>query len=170
MVTGPQMHFLKHFCEETLYKKWSFPLRIFLLNVTKSAGNCGLATFTEEILNRKLHFLCSENKQAVVSNITKIVVFFFNGILYIQSSNIGRSLFWQRSTYKWIYGIKKRSFNPSSVHFFPTIVSVQRGWGCNLFYYSNRTGELGINPPPLVSQLLEGMNLKSISGIPLVEW
>ena len=63
-----------------------------------------------------------------------------------------------------------RSFNPSRVHFFRTIVSVQRGWGCNLFYYGNRTEELGINPPPLVSQLLESMNLKSISGIPLVEW
>ena len=25
----------------TLYKKWSFPLRIFSVNVTKSAGNCG---------------------------------------------------------------------------------------------------------------------------------
>ena len=25
----------------TLYKKWSFPLRISSVNVTKSAGNCG---------------------------------------------------------------------------------------------------------------------------------
>ena len=37
----------------SLRKKWSFPLRIFLVNVAKSAVSC------EEILNGKLHFLCS---------------------------------------------------------------------------------------------------------------
>ena len=42
-----------------LHKKWSFPLRISPVNMTKSTGNCGLVTFTEEILDRKLHFLCS---------------------------------------------------------------------------------------------------------------
>ena len=42
----------------TLNKKWSFPLWIFnSVNVTKSAMN--LITFTEEILNGKLHLLCS---------------------------------------------------------------------------------------------------------------
>ena len=41
-------------------KKWSFPLRILSVNVTKSAVSCGLVTVTEEILNGKLHFLCSE--------------------------------------------------------------------------------------------------------------
>ena len=46
--------------QQTLHKKWSFLLRISLVNVTKSAENCGLVTFTEEILNGKLHFLCSE--------------------------------------------------------------------------------------------------------------
>ena len=35
-------------------KKWSFPLRISSVNVTSD-----LVTFTEEILNGKLHFLCS---------------------------------------------------------------------------------------------------------------
>ena len=35
----------------TLHKKWSFPLRISSVNVTKSA-----VTFTEEIFNGKLHF------------------------------------------------------------------------------------------------------------------
>ena len=39
----------------SLHKKWNFPLRIFLANVTKSAG----ITFTEEIFNEKPHFLCS---------------------------------------------------------------------------------------------------------------
>ena len=35
-----------------LHKKWSFPLRI-------SSVNLDLVSFTEEILNGKLHFLCS---------------------------------------------------------------------------------------------------------------
>ena len=38
----------------TLHKNLSFPLRIFFINVTKSAG-----IFTEEILNGNLHFLCN---------------------------------------------------------------------------------------------------------------
>ena len=38
----------------TLHEKWSFPLRISLVNVTAD-----LVIFTEEILNGKLHFLCS---------------------------------------------------------------------------------------------------------------
>ena len=37
----------------SLRKKWSFPLRNFLVNVAKSAVSC------EEILNGKLHFLYS---------------------------------------------------------------------------------------------------------------
>ena len=45
---------------QTLYKKWSFPLRISSVNVNKSVIS-PLVTFTEEILNRKLHSLCSEN-------------------------------------------------------------------------------------------------------------
>ena len=41
----------------SLHKKWSFPLSISSVNVTKSVGNgADLVTFTEEILNRKLHF------------------------------------------------------------------------------------------------------------------
>ena len=41
--------------DTTLHKKWKFPLRV-------SSGNektVDLVTFTEEILNGKLHFLCS---------------------------------------------------------------------------------------------------------------
>ena len=40
---------------KTLHKNW-FLLRISSLNLTKSAGNCGIGLITEEILNRKLHF------------------------------------------------------------------------------------------------------------------
>ena len=46
-----QISMMKPFCENTLtrHKKWSFQLRISSVNVTK------------EILNGKLHFLCSVN-------------------------------------------------------------------------------------------------------------
>ena len=37
----------------SLHKKWSFPLRISSVNVTKSTGHCGE-------LNGELHFLCSD--------------------------------------------------------------------------------------------------------------
>ena len=37
-----------------LHKKWSFPLRISSVNVTKSARNWGFGHITEEILNGKL--------------------------------------------------------------------------------------------------------------------
>ena len=40
----------------SLHKKWRFILRIYSVNVTKSAASCDLATFTEDILNRKLIF------------------------------------------------------------------------------------------------------------------
>ena len=46
---------LSHF---TLRKKLSFPLRIPSVNPTKSAVSTDLVTFTEEILNGKIHFLC----------------------------------------------------------------------------------------------------------------
>ena len=39
---------------KSLLKKWSFPLGVFSVIVTRSTGNCGFAnlvTFTEEILN-----------------------------------------------------------------------------------------------------------------------
>ena len=40
----------------SLHKRRSFPLRNSLVNVTKSAVSSG---FTEEVLNRKVHFVCS---------------------------------------------------------------------------------------------------------------
>ena len=39
----------------SLHKKWSFSLKVSSVNVNKSARN--FYTFTEEILNEKLHFL-----------------------------------------------------------------------------------------------------------------
>ena len=45
----------------TMHKKWSFLLRISSVNVAKSVETTDLVTFIEEILNGKLHFLCSVN-------------------------------------------------------------------------------------------------------------
>ena len=45
-----------------MYQKWSLPLTISSVNITKSAIPLNLATFPEGILNEKLHFLCSFNK------------------------------------------------------------------------------------------------------------
>ena len=39
---------------KTLQKKWRSRLRISSVNVSKSAGNCELVTFTEKIVNEKL--------------------------------------------------------------------------------------------------------------------
>ena len=44
----------------SLHKKWGFPFRISSVNVTKSVRTADLVTFTEEILNGKPHFLCSD--------------------------------------------------------------------------------------------------------------
>ena len=41
-------------------KKWSFALRIFSVNVSKSAVSCYVVTFIEKSLNGKLHFLWSD--------------------------------------------------------------------------------------------------------------
>ena len=43
----------------TQIEKWSFQLKISSVNVTKSPGNCGFGHISEEMLNGKLHFLCS---------------------------------------------------------------------------------------------------------------
>ena len=66
------MQYQDYFCKiswkhtESLHKKWSFPLRISSANVTKSAVYFGFGhiySFTEEIFNGKLHFLCSVSQE-----------------------------------------------------------------------------------------------------------
>ena len=42
-----------------LYKKWSFLLKIYSVNVTNLQETADLVTFLEQILNGKLHFFCS---------------------------------------------------------------------------------------------------------------
>ena len=60
------LYYYINFKQVTLHKKSSFPLRISSINVTKSQFPADLVTFTEEILNGKLHFLCIVNKRVFV--------------------------------------------------------------------------------------------------------
>ena len=62
------IHYIKRtgFTSRTTAQKMKFFIKdFFSVDVTKSAGNrqetADLVTFTEEILNGKLHFLCSEH-------------------------------------------------------------------------------------------------------------
>ena len=50
-------------------QKWSFPLKISLVNVTKSAGTADLDTFSGEVFNGKLHFLFSGDVSKTLANI-----------------------------------------------------------------------------------------------------
>ena len=60
-----------------MHKKSSFPLRIVLVNVTKSTA---LVTFTEEIRNGKLHFFCRVNYIAMSGTFSEFckIAFLFN--------------------------------------------------------------------------------------------
>ena len=51
----------------SLHKRWSFPLRISPVNVTKSAGNCKW-----KLLNGKRHFLCSDCSSLTPSYLLKV--------------------------------------------------------------------------------------------------
>lgn len=44
---------------QALHKKRRFPLRVSSVNVIKSALSSDLVAFTDQILNRKLHLMCS---------------------------------------------------------------------------------------------------------------
>ena len=52
----------KIFLIKSLHKKWSFPLRISSVNINqiRSFPLIYLVTVTKEIINGKLHFLCSD--------------------------------------------------------------------------------------------------------------
>ena len=45
--------------------------------MTKFAGNCGFVTFTEEILNGNIHFLCSEH--FIIIDFRIIVILHYTG-------------------------------------------------------------------------------------------
>ena len=60
-------------CDAYTAQKISFPLRISLVNVTKSAVSCGFLTFTEETLNGKLHFLCNVIKGQLLFETRRLI-------------------------------------------------------------------------------------------------
>ena len=83
------LHSSTNFMKKTLLKKWSFPLRISSVNVTKSAVSCGFDHTYEDILNGKLHFLCSENSSIVkwgYKDHFKPVYFFYEKISRTQKA------------------------------------------------------------------------------------
>ena len=45
---------------DSLHKRWSFPLRVFSVNVTKSTVFCGFGHIYWRNLDEKNHFLCSD--------------------------------------------------------------------------------------------------------------
>ena len=51
----------------SLHKKWSFPLKISSVNVNRCTQTADLVIFTEDVINRKLHFLCSASWQKELS-------------------------------------------------------------------------------------------------------
>ena len=84
----------KYFCGKHCKKKWSFPLRISSVNMTKFPD---LVTFTDEILNGKLHFSLSKN---ISNNIVVVMAFKFLSVNLTKWS----------STFKCIQMVKQEFF------------------------------------------------------------
>ena len=66
----------KHFSDKTLHKKMKFSIKDFFSKCDHLLiWSADLVTFTEEILNGKLHFLCGEilPSKIVVSIVSSIV-------------------------------------------------------------------------------------------------
>ena len=79
--------------EVSMHKKWSLPLGISSVNATKS----DLLTFTEETINRKLHFLCSMssvNNVGLHLSAYQINHWFMLGIQAHQVKNLGVHQHW----------------------------------------------------------------------------
>ena len=60
--------------QTTLHKKMKFSIKNFLVNETNPHETAGLVTFPEEILNGKLHYMCSESAINMI-NLLLIIVF-----------------------------------------------------------------------------------------------
>ena len=68
---------MKWVWEYALHKKWSFPLRVFSLNVTKPAGNCRFGHIWRINLHGKLIF-CVVMQTAVFSTLPWIDILAYN--------------------------------------------------------------------------------------------
>ena len=89
----------------TLHTKWSFPLRMSSVNVTKSQETADLVTFTEEILTSKTLFFVfiSSSSFPIYTLYTNLPRFVYlmsgcsnTSINYSSSSLLKDCLFWAR--------------------------------------------------------------------------
>ena len=70
-----------------------FSIKDFFSKVTKSAGNCGFGHFTEEFLNGKLHFVCSERCTLTSSLKFESAIFVFaKGMVLLRAFDNGTIL------------------------------------------------------------------------------
>ena len=76
-----------------LHKKWSFPLRISSVNVEAA----DLATFAEEILTVKLHFLCSAVSWIAIEHETTLLLAFKDFVKQKGCKNKVRKYFCKRA-------------------------------------------------------------------------
>ena len=86
---------------QTTYKEWSFPLRIYSVMWPNLQFPADLVTFTEEILNGKLHFLRSETAKFEVERFLKLRQVFQTVMVFLELTNL---LFCRRcrhSKYRW---------------------------------------------------------------------
>ena len=103
---------------QSLHKKRSFPLKISSVNVTK------LVTFTDEMLNRKLYFLCSELflydafDQSWYEFQLKYLCFCFGFCKIEVPGSIFRDLWCYQSWKIAIESSESKKFLTSSTHFF----------------------------------------------------
>ena len=87
-------------------KKWSFPLKILSVTVTKSAGNCGKLLIRSHLLKKSLmenFIFCavwSNNQFYFISSVTKIVSHF----LYLEEL-LSINEFGSFSIYVWLYSL-----------------------------------------------------------------
>ena len=96
------------------HKKWSFPLRVSSVNVTNLQFPANLATFSEEIFNGKLHFLCSDHHDiklppqiyttALPSAITKY-------FLWFKPTFMPLNVYWVCHCYSYYYNMVMKSLN-----------------------------------------------------------
>ena len=120
----------------TLHKKWSFTLRISSVNVPKSAVIADLVTFTEKVLNGKLHFLCSVRGFQWPSSIEKTLWLssaLCESVPLIQSSPSGKWRYWIISLRKPKSRCKKHllsTFSKDSIYlcFKFTLSDITRNW------------------------------------------
>ena len=90
--------------DSSLNKKWSFPLKISSVNVTKSA----LILFTEEVCNGTLHFVCI----ACINQLISITYSIFSVSLEVCDTSLDFSKAFDRIWHKvYLYKVNNSKIN-----------------------------------------------------------